>query len=136
MAKKAKRKSSFDSGIASEFLVLSNLFRLGANAFISLGNKKSIDIVVKTKNGIAISVDVKSVRDYSSININNVVGKANHYIVAVIYKRKFEKPEYLPDFYIIPSKKLKSITQSFGNQDRLMKGKLVKYKDQWQQLLL
>jgi len=136
MPEKVNRKSSFDSGIASEFLVLSNLFRLGANAFISLGNKKSIDIMIKARNGSAISVDVKSVRDYSSININNVVSKANHFIVAVIYKRKFEQPEYLPAFYIIPSSELKSITQSFGKQDRLMKGKLVKYKDNWQQLLV
>lgn len=136
MPKKVTRKSSFDSGIASEFLVLSNLFRLGANAYISLGNKKSIDIVINAKNGSAISVDVKSVRDYSSININNVVSKPNHFIIAVIYKRKFDQPDYLPDFYVIPSKKIKSITQSFGKQDRLMKGKIVKYKDNWQQLLV
>ena len=35
------RKSGYDTGMASEFLVLSNLYRLGVNAFISLGNKKS-----------------------------------------------------------------------------------------------
>jgi hypothetical protein len=34
------RKSGYDTGMASEFLVLSNLYRLGVNAFISLGNKK------------------------------------------------------------------------------------------------
>ena len=48
------RKSGYDTGAASEFLVLSNLYRLGINAFISLGNKKSIDIIVKAKNGLSL----------------------------------------------------------------------------------
>ena len=72
MEKSLNRKSGYDTGTASEFLVLSNLYRLGVNAFISLGNKKSIDLIIKAKNGSSISVDVKSVQGYSSIVVNNV----------------------------------------------------------------
>jgi predicted AAA+ superfamily ATPase len=128
------RKSSYDSGAASEFLVLSTLFRLGVNAFITLGNKKSIDIVIKGKNGTAITVDVKGIRDYSSIPINNVKMEKNHFIVVVIYKKKFTDPTILPDFYIIPSVKIEELKSTFGDQTRLMTGRLITYKDNWKLL--
>ena len=128
------RKSSYDTGAASEFLVLSTLYRLGVNAFISLGNKKSIDIVIKATNGYSLSVDVKSVRDYSSIPINNVRIEKNHFIVVVIYKKKFSDPTILPDFYIIPSKDIPELRSIFKKEHRLMKGKLSPYKDNWKLL--
>src|SRR5690242_11460844 len=117
-------KSSYDTGAASEFLVLSTLYRLGVNAFISLGNKKFIDIVIKATNGYTLSVDVKSVRDYSSIPINNVRIEKNHFIVVVIYNKKFSDPTILPDFYIIPSKDIPELRSIFKTEYRLMKGKL------------
>lgn len=128
------RKSSYDTGSASEFLVLSILFRLGVNAFISLGNKKAIDIIVKAKNGFSITVDVKSVRDYSSVPINNVKVETNHFIVVVIYKKKFSDPTISPDFYIIPSADIPSLRSTFSKELRLMKGKLNIYKNNWKPL--
>ena len=125
------RKSSYDTGTASEFLVLSCLYRLGVNAFISLGNKKSIDIIIKATNGYSLSVDVKSVRDYSSIPINNLSVMTNHFIVVVIYRKQFSNPSVLPDFYIIPSKDIPQLRSTFKNEQRLMKGRLVIYKDRW-----
>ncbi len=130
----SERKSSYDTGAASEFLVLSTLYRLGVNAFISLGNKKSIDIVIKANNGFSLSVDVKSVRDYSSIPINNVKVEKNHFVVVVIYKKKFSDPTILPDFYIIPSIDIPKLKSIFKEEHRLMKGKLTKYKDDWKAL--
>lgn len=128
------RNSSFDSGVASEFLVLSILFRMGLDAFFSLGNKKSIDLIIKAKNGIAISVDVKSVRGYSSIVVNNVKSLANHFIVVVVYNSKFSDPSFLPEFYIIPSEDIKKLAKNFKGQRRLFKGNIVNYKDVWDPL--
>ena len=39
-----KKSSGYQTGIASEHLVLSMLYRLGAKAYLTLGNEKSIDI--------------------------------------------------------------------------------------------
>ena len=128
------RKSSFDSGAASEHLVLSCLYRLGINAFISFGNKKSIDIIIKANNGQSLTVDVKSVRDYSSIVVNNAVQLPNHFIVVVIYKKRFEDPSVMPDFYIIPSESIGGIIKSFGKELRIVKGDIEGFKDQWQLL--
>ena len=128
------RKSGYDTGAASEFLVLSNLYRLGVNAFISLGNKKSIDIIIKAKNGSSVSVDVKSVQGYSSIVVNNVKAAANHFIVVVVYKNKFADPTVLPDFYIIPSERVAGLSENYNGQLRLLKGKIVDYQDKWKAL--
>lgn len=128
------RKSGYDTGTASEFLVLSNLYRMGVNAFISLGNKKSIDIIIKAKNGSSVSVDVKSVQGYSSIVVNNVKAAANHFIVVVVYKNKFDDPTVLPDFYIIPSQKVAGLSEDYNGQLRLLKGKIVNYQDKWKPL--
>lgn len=131
---KAKRLSSYECGMASEYLVLSIMYRLGIDAYITLGNKKSVDIIIKAKNGNAITVDVKSVRAYSSIPINNVMVAANHYIIAVIYNNKFTETEYLPDIYIIPSTKIEALRTSFGAQHRLMKTAVAKFRNEWNQL--
>lgn len=131
-----KRKSGYDTGTASEFLVLSTLYRLGVEAFISLGNKKSIDIVIKAKSGLSLSVDVKSVKGYSSIVVNNVKAAANHYIVVVVYKNKFADPSVLPDFYIIPSKKIAGLSENYKGQKRLLKRKITDYQGKWEDLLV
>lgn len=128
------RKSGYDTGTASEFLVLSNLYRMGINAFISLGNKKSIDIIIKAKSGSSVSVDVKSVQGYSSIVVNNVKSATNHFIVVVVYKNKFADPTVLPDFYIIPSDKVANLSEDYNGQRRLLKSKIVDYQDKWEPL--
>jgi len=134
MEKSLGRKSGYDTGTASEFLVLSNLYRLGVNAFISLGNKKSIDLVIKAKNGSSISVDVKSVQGYSSILVNNVKAAVNHFIVVVVYKNKFAGPTILPDFYIITSEKIGGLSENYNGQPRLLKRKIVTYQNKWEYL--
>lgn len=40
------RANSFNTGIAAEYFVLSQLFRMGLEAYLSQGNKKSIDIKI------------------------------------------------------------------------------------------
>ena len=85
-----KKSSGYQTGIASEHLVLSMLYRLGAKAYLTLGNEKSIDIRITKDDGSWISVDVKSVRKGNAIPVGNAVDKDNHYYVFVIYNNKFE----------------------------------------------
>lgn len=46
--------SSYDTNLASEFYVLAVLHRLGISATITLGNKKSVDIVIARDAGDAL----------------------------------------------------------------------------------
>ena len=79
------------------------LYRLGAKAYLTLGNEKSIDIRITKDDGSWISVDVKSVRKGNAIPVGNAVDKDNHYYVFVIYNNKFSDLSVHPDFYIVPS---------------------------------
>ncbi len=126
------RANSFNTGIASEYLVLSKLYRLELEAYLSQGNKKSVDIRVIRENNIPVSIDVKSVRGYSSLVINNVEPKDNHFIVFVIYNNKFEDLMAEPEIFIVPSMEIPSITETYGKEKRVLKGKLTDFKDKWE----
>lgn len=130
------RANAFNTGIASEYLILSKLYRLDFEAYVSQGNKKSIDIRVVLDDNRAISIDVKAVRGYSSLVVNNVIAKRDHFLVFVIYNNKFENLEVEPEIYIVPSFDVAEITKVFGTEKRVMKGDLADYKDRWDNLLM
>ena len=117
--------------MAAEFFVLSQLFRMGLEAYLSQGNKKSIDIRVVHSVNRSISVDVKAVRGYSSLVVNNVRPAPNHFLAFVIYNDKFENVAIPPDVFIVPSKEVGAITKKFKLERRVLKGDLLKYKNRW-----
>ncbi|MCX7735386.1 MAG: hypothetical protein N2319_01620 [Candidatus Kapabacteria bacterium] len=57
-------EKGYNTNLAAEFYVLSILYRLGINAHLTLGNKKSVDIVVENDKGL-ITIDVKGLKDTS-----------------------------------------------------------------------
>jgi hypothetical protein len=123
-------KDNYNTGIASEYYVLSLLYRQGYEAYLTSGNKKSIDIRVVHEDR-TISIDVKAVQGYSSLIVNNVTSKPNHYVVFLIYNNKFSDVTVLPDVYIVPSADVLAITKSFKDQKRVFKTALQPYKDRW-----
>ncbi|HEX7026097.1 MAG TPA: hypothetical protein VF268_02575 [Gammaproteobacteria bacterium] len=129
-----KRANTFDTGIAAEYFILSQIYRLGLEAYISQGNKKAIDIRAIQEDGTPISIDVKAVRGYSSLVVNNVQAKENHYVAFVIYNNRFEDVLTLPEVYIVPSIEVLSITKHFNKERRVMKGELGKYLNNWDTL--
>src|SRR5687767_12079158 len=50
---------SYNTNLAAEFFVLSSLHRLGLTATLTVGNKKSVDVVVVRSTGDAVTIDVK-----------------------------------------------------------------------------
>ena len=120
-----KKISGYQTGIASEHLVLSMLYRLGAKAYLTLGNEKSIDI--------RISVDVKSVRKGNAIPVGNAVDKDNHYYVFVIYNNKFSDLSVHPDFYIVPSHIVVERRKEFnGGPIDIFKKDIIEYQNKWE----
>ena len=51
--------TKYNTNLAAEFYVLSMLHRLGAEAALTLGNKKAVDIVVANENMSITTIDVK-----------------------------------------------------------------------------
>lgn len=132
------KNKGFDTGIASEYLVLSMLYRLGVDAYMTLGNKKSVDIWIKNDDDFAIEIDVKSVREYDSIPVGNVEAKDNRYIVFVIYNKKFDFKDVptLPELYHVPSKyvvenRTKYDLKSGGERFNIFKKDIKDYINRW-----
>ena len=133
-------EKSYETGIASEYLVLSNLFRLGADASISLGNKKAVDICIHRNDGQTIYIDVKSVRGTFSIPVNNILNSGdnfsksgdNYYVVFVVYNNKFNDLTSVPDFYVVKRKEIAGRCYRAKDQARIHPKKHVpEYKDRW-----
>ena len=81
----------YNTNLASEFYVLSMLYRLGFDANLTLGNKKSVDIAVVFGPGHAITVDVKAVAGKMDwlMGSSPDLPKLNHYVVLVSYEGLF-----------------------------------------------
>lgn len=124
------RANSYDTGAASEYYVLSLLYRQGYEAYITSGNKKSIDIRV-IYNNKTVSIDVKAVQGYSSLIVNNVRAKEDHYVIFLIYNNKFADIKSIPELYVVPSANIEQITKTYGDQKRICKRDLTPYKDCW-----
>ena len=81
--------SGYDTNLAAEFHVLSVLHRLGCNASLTLGNKKSVDILLVRKSGRVVTIDVKGLAGATSWPVDNVtLTGLNHFLVFVCYLRR------------------------------------------------
>ena len=129
-------QKGYITGIASEFLVLSLLHRLGLEAYMSLGNKKSVDLRLVRPDGTTATIEVKAVRAYSSFVINNLKPAKNHYVVFVRYRTKFSDPTTQPDVYVVPSAKIRRLQSRYADQIRILEGKIRHYKDRWDNLYI
>lgn len=110
-----------NTNLAAEFYVLSILYRLGINAHLTLGNKKSVDIVVEKEDKI-ITIDVKGLRDTTSFPIDNWNKKnKNHFLIFVSFLKRIDEPNIVPDVFIVPSLELE-----YSHKE--LKGKTIIYK--------
>jgi len=72
---------------------------------LTLGNKKSVDIVVVRSAGEAITIDVKRLAGKTNWPVDNVKeARHNHYIVFVCFLGKIVDPTISPEVYVVPSK--------------------------------
>ena len=141
--------AGYDTNLASEFYVMAMLYRKGINANLTLGNKKSVDIVIE-KKGEVITVDVKGLlAKNNAFPVDNWKKKdKNHYLIFVAFK-DIKDHTLAPEVYIVPSldlekkyKELEKYTGGMlvyrnpkGNRQVVDLGRLralgEKYKDKW-----
>ena len=60
-------EARYNTNLAAEFYVLSVLHRLGADAMLILGNKKSVDIAIVRDAGDAVTIDVNRFQPVASL---------------------------------------------------------------------
>ncbi len=94
-------EKSQNTNLASEYYVLSMLYRVGANAYLTLGNKKSVDIIVDNNNQL-LSIDVKGLKGTTGFPFDNWVKKEKtHFLVFVSFLNKINNPQIVPETYIV-----------------------------------
>ena len=97
------RENGYNTNLAAEYHVLAVLYRLGLNAYLTLGNKKAIDIVIDFDDHIC-TVDVKGIAGTTLWPLDNFVGsKGNHFIILVSFLNKIKDVSVTPECYVVPS---------------------------------
>jgi hypothetical protein len=130
-------EKGYNTNLASEFYVLSTLHRLGVDAVLTLGNKKSVDIAVVRDAGDSVTVDVKGLAGKTSWPIDNFKeAKTGHFLIFVCYCGKIANTGSQPEVWIIPSVELKPfIYKAPGGRKVVQRSTLTnqaeKYKDAW-----
>ena len=113
--KKSKEMTRYNTNLASEFYVLSMLHRLGADAALTLGNKKAVDIMVVKDDKTIITIDVKGLQkryDWPADNIQ-ILDDPHHFYVLVCFEGKINDPCFSPSVWIIPSTQLESFIHKY-----------------------
>jgi hypothetical protein len=101
--------TTYNTNLAAEFYVLSMLHRFGADAALTLGNKKAVDIIVVNKNGTTSTIDVKGLEkryDWPADNIR-LLGKHQHFYILVSFEGRIKDPLTPPSVWVFPSTDLK-----------------------------
>lgn len=133
--------TTYNTNLAAEFYVLSVLHRLGAEANLTLGNKKAVDIVVVRGAGDTVTVDVKGLAGKTSWPVDNVKEpRERHFIILVCFLGKISEPSALPETYIVPSAKLPALTYNAPGGRRVVQlSKMRKdgkeFRDAWDLVL-
>lgn len=134
-------KNGYNTNLAAEFHVLSVLYRLGLSATLTLGNKKSVDIVVVIDRGRTITIDVKGLAGTTSWPVDKIgAGEPNHFLVFVCYLGKISDTRSTPEVYVVPSQQVVHVTYISPTKSRRvvplgrLRKESDKYRDKWSQL--
>jgi len=113
--------------------MLSILHRLGVDAVLTLGNKKTVDIVVTNEKGDIITIDVKGIAkkyDWPADNIRAPrVGK--HFLALVSYEGKIEDPTFTPNVWIIPHKEIARFIKEYRTRKDVSRSLVMKQGEEF-----
>ncbi len=100
----------YNTNLAAEYYVLSMLYRKGLDAHLTLGNKKSIDIIIEKDDGSLLTVDVKGLAGKICWPMDNFSKEhKSHSIVLASFLHQFPDHKVLPECWIIPSTDIKRL---------------------------
>jgi len=133
--------SKYDTNLAAEFHVLSILHRLGADASLTLGHKKAVDIFVARQKGKAFTIDVKGVAgpyDWHANNVNRN-GTKGHFLVLVSYEGKINDPKQAPSVWVVPSKHISPFIRKYRSLTNISRPMMIRdgrqYLHAWWRIL-
>jgi len=111
------RVTRYNTNLAAEFYVLSMLHRLGADAALTLGNKKGVDIIV-ARAGEALTVEVKGVAkryDWPADNIQSPHPE-RHFVARVSFEGQITDSTVAPRCWVVPLPELEPYLHLYGTR--------------------
>ena len=117
-----KKLEPCNTNLATEFFVLSLLNRLGLKSYLTLGNQKSVDIIVEKAGNKFFTIDVKGAwwGQPFLLGAKKPFVDNNHFYICVrlTKKRELEYAKvreqligHTPFVYVIPSKDMNNLTE-------------------------
>ncbi|MEZ4411847.1 MAG: hypothetical protein R2910_02515 [Gemmatimonadales bacterium] len=105
----------YNTNLASEFHVMATLARLGLDPLLTLGNKKSVDIVLHRHGAPGLTVEVKA----NAKKLDWILGSRplvapTHFFVFLGYEGRFEEVTTMPRAWIVPSERLEPLVERAG----------------------
>ena len=117
----------YNTNLAAEFYVLSCLYRLGYDANLTLGNKKSVDIVVVREAGDAVTVDVKGGAKKYEWPADNIRTRnpESHFIALVSFEGRIDELEMpSPRVWIVPFREVERFKQHYKTRTNISRRKI------------
>jgi hypothetical protein len=136
--------AGYNTNLASEFYAISTLARLGLDVSLTLGNKKSVDIIINKEDGNYLTIDVKSVQGKMDWILGNrpPTQSLGHYYILITYDDRISDISYMPRAWVIPSMDLGGeIVKVSGNEKthyisrKYVQENLGRYLEQWRLLV-
>ena len=131
----------YNTNLAAEFHILSLLHRLGADAALSLGNKKAVDITVVRGEGEAVTVDVKGLAgafDWPADNVK-VPEHDRHFLVLVSFEGRIAELGQVPSVWVVPARELAPFLRTYQTRTVVSRAAMradgVRFRDAWSLLL-
>lgn len=127
------------TNFASEFYVLATLHRLNLEPLLTLGNKKSVDIVLQDKKK-TFTIDVNGMVSKTSwlLGTHKPEIIPNHFYILVTYLNKIGDINITPESYVLSSKEIQKFVKLTGKgyvaNYRKMRDEGIKYKEKWEAL--
>jgi len=131
----------YNTNLASEYYVLSMLYRQGFDAYITLGNRKGIDIILNLNDEKQITIDVKGLQGTTLFPLDNVddqTAKPNHFVVFLSFLNKMSDPLVLPEIYVVPHNDLKDLMYHNPKGNRkginlsMLRSTAAAYRNNWE----
>ncbi len=137
------KRDTYSSGMAGEFFVMSQLFRLGISPALTLGNSKGIDILLKASDDQILMLEVKTIKGGGKWPVGRTgeifSTQVNKFHILLHYKN-FAELDQLPEVFVIPTPDLEGLKDQWhpGTVAVFQRAHMATlnnvYKDRWDRL--
>lgn len=134
-----RRRPTQTSGLAGEFLVMERLYRLGHQPALTLGNAKSIDILVASRTARLYELSVKAGRRATKWPVDGADQRTGgQRIFVFVNYPSFEDLTAEAEVYVVPAEDVQRLKRPWQGgfavycSNAAQRAELQPYRDAWQ----